>query len=194
MTIHLIRHGKTHANQQRLYCGHTNIPLSSEGLAELEEYKNQNIYPTNIDLFISSGLLRTTQTINHIYGTVCCETIPELAEYNFGKFEMKSYEELKEQEDYQAWISDNTGTIACPKGESKQAFTSRILKGYDLLLKKAENNTHVLLTSHGGVISSLMEHLFPNTRNFYEWQPKPGCGYTLEYSNGICSYTNISNC
>jgi hypothetical protein len=29
-----------------------------------------------------------------------------------------------------------------------------------------------------------MEYLYPNRQNFYEWQPKPGLGYTLVYVSG----------
>ena len=36
MIIYLIRHGKTAANEQHLYCGSTDLPLSEEGLAELQ--------------------------------------------------------------------------------------------------------------------------------------------------------------
>ena len=34
MRIYLIRHGKTEANERRLYCGSTDLPLSRQGAAE----------------------------------------------------------------------------------------------------------------------------------------------------------------
>ena len=36
MSIYLIRHGKTRANEQRRYCGSTDLPLSEGGRAELD--------------------------------------------------------------------------------------------------------------------------------------------------------------
>ena len=36
MTIYLIRHGKTEANEKHLYCGSTDLPLSEAGKAELQ--------------------------------------------------------------------------------------------------------------------------------------------------------------
>jgi hypothetical protein len=34
--------------------------------------------------------------------------------------------------------------------------------------------------THGGVIASIMEYLFPNEgKNRYQWQPKPGRGYAI---------------
>jgi alpha-ribazole phosphatase len=39
MTIYLIRHGKTEANEKHLYCGSTDLPLSNVGRAELKGLK-----------------------------------------------------------------------------------------------------------------------------------------------------------
>ena len=45
MRIYLIRHGKTEANERRLYCGSTDLPLSRQGAAELAQlhYDIQNV-------------------------------------------------------------------------------------------------------------------------------------------------------
>ena len=37
MTIYLIRHGKTEANERHLYCGSTDLSLSDTGRAELQQ-------------------------------------------------------------------------------------------------------------------------------------------------------------
>ena len=192
MEIYLIRHGKTSANEQRLYCGATDLPLSEAGIAELMELNGSGIYPERVDSFFTSGLIRTEQTLDILYGSVYRRTFPQLKEYSFGLFEMKSYETLKDMEAYQAWITDDTGLISCPDGDNKQGFTRRILEGYRLLLENTitqispdteSNSASTLLVSHGGVITGIMEHLFPNKKNFYEWQPKPGRGYTLIYDS-----------
>jgi len=183
MDIHFIRHGKTVANEQKLYCGKTDLPLSENGVADILNLKAQGIYPQNVDLFFTSPLIRTTQTLKYIYGDVCAEALPSLAEYHFGQFEMKSYEQLRNNADYQAWITDEAGLVTCPNGESKQAFMHRLLEGYNLLLEKSAQVKSTLVVSHGGVITSIMDYLFPNTHHFYEWQPKLGCGYTVSYDS-----------
>lgn len=185
MNIHIIRHGKTFANQQKLYCGKTDLPLSESGIADILKLKKLGIYPKNIDLYFTSPYVRACQTLEHIYGAVHKEVVPNLAEYNFGSFEMKNYEELKENTDYQAWITDETEQIPCPGGESKQEFTQRVLESYDFIINKSSHVESILLVSHGGVITCVMEHLFPNTRNFYEWQPEPGRGYTINKNKYI---------
>ena len=192
MDIYLIRHGKTTANEKGLYCGQTDLPLSDNGAGLIEHLRDQGIYPKDIALYFTSGLLRARQTIARIYGPVHAQAIPELAEYKFGQFEMRSYEELKKRADYQAWINDSTGLVSCPAGENKRQFLERILAGFDTLLQKSSQAESALLAGHGGVIAGIMDHLFPHTRNFYEWQPQPGRGYTLLYASGrLCGYKKI---
>ena len=179
MKIHIIRHGSTLANEKKLYCGQTDLPLSRKGKEEIRHYKGLGIYPDAPDLFFVSDLVRTRETLNLIYGSVEAVSLSELAEFNFGKFEMKSYEELKEQSDYQNWATDDVGLTSCPSGECKQQFTRRVLEGFDLLIKKATGTNEIFVVSHGGVIVCIMEHLFPDVHHFYEWLPQTGRGYTL---------------
>jgi len=182
--IHIIRHGKTEANEQKLYCGATDLPLSSNGIAELVDLKRQCIYPKHADLFFTSGLVRAEQTLDLLYGSVHRIALPKLAEFNFGSFEMQSHETLKGRSDYQAWIADESGALPCPGGESRQGFARRVTEGYELLTEHMQHGKDLFVVCHGGTIACIMEHLFPNTHNFYEWQPKPGRGYTLVYISG----------
>jgi len=187
MNIHLIRHGKTVANVQKLYCGATDLPLSETGSCEIADLRDQNIYPVLGDgcLYFTSGMLRTDQTLGLIFGQAPRKALPKMAEISFGEFEMKSYELLKSQDDYQEWIMDKTGDVACPGGESKNIFLRRVLDEYAMLENYAKQGNDVLLVCHGGVIASIMEHLFPNTLHFYEWQPAPGRGYTVVYGDNL---------
>jgi len=209
--IYLLRHGLTEANEKKLYCGKTDLPLSENGVKEILALKSQNIYPENPDIFFTSGLLRTSQTINLIYGDV--ETIiePLIQEYNFGIFEMKSYEQLKDDEIYQKWITDqyvgddahgvpkfnhNPGDFACPGGENTKQFNERVKKGYINILNiiKQSKICSAVISCHGGVIVNILENLMPNVKNFYEWQPKAGRGYILVYDftrGGFTEYKNI---
>ena len=203
MQIHLIRHGATMANEQKLYCGTTDLALSEAGKAELMSLCEQGVYPKGkrvgervgeqAKIYITSGFLRTEQTMELLYGAVCREILPQLAEYDFGKFEMQGYEALKECSDYQAWIMDKSGAIACPGGERKQDFTRRVLQGFESVLGKVRAvNAEAFIVCHGGVIACIMEHMRPGVRNFYEWQPKPGRGYTLTYKfDKFRKYTEI---
>jgi len=191
MELHMIRHGKTIANEQRLYCGQTDLPLSGGGAAELSQLKNQGIYPAAASLYITSGLLRTRQTLELLYGPVQSVVVPQLMEYSFGSFEMKSHNQLNGQADYQSWIDDTAGSFVCPGGESKQDFNRRAAVGLAMLLEKA-CEASVFAVLHGGVIAYIMEALFPGKQNFYEWQPAPGRGYTVARTHeGLYTYKKI---
>ena len=190
--IYIIRHGRTVANEQKLYCGATDLPLSAGGAGDIERLSGQGIYPPGAGAYFTSGLARTQQTLDIIYGPVHAAATPQLAECNFGDFEMKSYEQLKDRDDYRTWISDQTGLTACPGGESRRQFESRVLAGYKLLEEKSRECGVVFAVCHGGVIACIMEYLFPGQKNFYEWQPDPGRGYMLEYGReGVWRYREI---
>ena len=185
MQIHIIRHGMTSAIEKGLYYGQTDLPLSERGISGIKDLINQDIYPNDIGMFFTSGLCRTVETLELIYGSIQSQAIPELKELNLGQFEMKSHDELAGRRDYQNWINDSTGFVICPGGESRQQFIQRIMTGFDLLLDKSRNVENSLVVSHGGVISSIMGRLFPNVQHFYGWQPEPGRGYTLIYKQSI---------
>lgn len=178
MTVYLIRHGLTAANERRLYCGAADPPLSASGAEGIRKLKDQGIYPPAQGLTLyTSGMLRAEQTLELIYGRMPHTALPAFAEMSFGDFEMRGYEELKENSAYLAWIDDRTDTVVCPGGESSGAFCERVFAAFDELQK-----THqpAFLVTHGGVIARLMAHLFPDEPlHFYQWQPKPGEGYVL---------------
>jgi len=194
MQVYLIRHGKTLANEQWRYCGQTNTALSENGVAELTALKAQGGYPPSVELFFTSGMRRADQTLELIYGKVSRTHIPEIAEYNFGLFEMKSHDELKDMEDYNAWIDDETGGVECPSGESKNHFKLRVLDGYARILSDIQRSrsASALIVCHGGTIARVMESLQPDTKDFYGWQPRPGRGYVLIYAEGrFHKYKNL---
>ena len=186
MKIHLIRHGKTIANELRLYCGHSDLPLSNEGRAELVILRKTGIYPSCADSYFTSGLLRTEETLNLLYGDVERKSLPNFREFDFGRFEMHCHEELENDPDYQRWITDRTNLVRTPGGENKKDFLERVIEEYKNLEQGYESK---LVICHGGVIASIMEFLFPHGKNFYDWQPKPGRGYTITYTSGKPLYT-----
>ena len=184
MTLHFLRHGKTSANEKQLYYGQTDLPLSPGGADELRLLKKQNIYPRT-DLVFTSGLIRAEQTADIVCGNVHRSVVPELAELSFGLFEMKSHDELKDRDDYQAWVADETGEVECPHGESRSDFRRRVMLGFNTVLDETYRAgvESSFIVCHSGVVAHIMERLFPGTRSFYEWLPKPGRGYTTVYAS-----------
>ena len=170
MNIYLIRHGKTAANEQRLYCGSTDLPLSERGIQEL---MHLSCSIKNVR-FLTSGLKRTDETLRILFGDVPYETDPRFREVDFGKFEMQSYVQLKDDPDYQLWLTGDNEANVPPGGESGVQMTRRVLAAF------SEIKEDTCIITHGGVIAAIMAHLFPGeNKHRYQWQPKNGCGYHI---------------
>ncbi len=166
--LYLIRHGKTEANEKHLYCGSTDLPLSETGKAELRQL-HYDIPPVRM---LTSGMKRTEQTLAILFGDVPHGQAKQFREVDFGVFEMHSYEDLKDRQDYQVYNERNVP----PQGESGQQMTERIVAALGQLMEQ-----DTLLVTHGGVIAAVMAHLFPEeNRSRYQWQPVPGHGYLVE--------------
>ncbi len=191
VTIHFIRHGMTEANEKRLYCGQTDIPLSEYGREELFSLKQTVDYPSS-ELFATSGLSRAEETLKIIYGDAVHTVLPELGEINFGDFEMKSHDLLVDNSDYQRWIGDIDNECP-PNGETKQQFVSRVQSGFIELLDicHSASVTEAVVVTHKGVIATLLEQLFPEKGDFYHWQPKNGRGYSVCIDGKVLSLTEI---
>lgn len=170
MSIYLIRHGRTEANLHHLYCGSTDLPLTPEGIAELKKLR----YSAPGCQFVTSGMLRTEQTLQTLFGDVPHRREPRLREIDFGSFEMLDYEALKDREDYQAWITGDNQANVAPGGESGIRMRLRVLEAF----REISDNTVII--THGGPIAAIMSSLFPEeNKNLYQWQPRPGQGYKI---------------
>lgn len=118
--IHLIRHGITEGNLKSWYYGREDLPLSEIGIKTIEDLATKGGYPkADETAFYTTGLTRTEQTFKLIYGEAQHKQIPLLQEMDFGEFECKTYEELKDHPGFIAWVDDSIGDVAFPGGESK---------------------------------------------------------------------------
>ncbi|WP_250277450.1 histidine phosphatase family protein [[Clostridium] colinum] len=190
--INLIRHGKTYANEQKLYYGFSDIALSENGIKELYHLKNIIQYEMP-SLFITSGLKRTIETLNILFGKVDYIVNENFKEMNFGDFELKSYKQLKNNEDYKKWI-ENIDENNIPNGETKKEFENRVIKAFEDLFHhcKKQKIKDVVVICHSGVISIIMMYLFKEkSKNFYDWLPSYGRGYTIIFKNKYKNYKNI---
>ena len=83
--IHLIRHGITVGNRDKLFYGASDIELAEEGIAALKQQAEDGLYPydENSDYY-TSGMIRTEQTLELIYGGREHRVIPDFREVNCG--------------------------------------------------------------------------------------------------------------
>ena len=176
MKIYLIRHGLTDANEKHLYCGSTDLQLSQKGREELLQIK-YNIDAENT-IFVTSGMKRTEETMNILFGNIPHTTDGRFKEIDFGIFEMKSYNELKDTPEYQQWLKGDNHINIAPKGESGAQMEKRVLAAFSDVMA-TDKDTAII--THGGVIAAIMANLFNyENKNRYQWQPKQGHGYLIE--------------
>lgn len=173
MILTMVRHAQTDGSRRELYYGASDIPALPESLAELHE--NANRYPT-APRYYTSGLLRTEQTLRALYGDVPHTALPGLQEMNFGDFEMRGYNELKDDPAFQRWAADSEHN-PCPNGESAPQTMARNRAAMDTVLATGEDAVCVI---HGGVTSGLMMHWFGGTR--YDYLLAPGEGYQVSFN------------
>lgn len=185
-----IRHGVTQANKERRYLGKTDESLSEEGIELLKSYKMQKLYPDVAYLF-TSPMKRCTETAKIIYPTLTPIMIPEWEEIDFGRFEYKNYEELKEDAEYREWIRSG-GTLDFPEGESRNDFILRCKSGFIRMCNElsqaagqtAEKPVSAGMIVHGGTIMSLLS-LYGGT-NYFDYQVSNGRGY-------VCRLTEVND-
>ena len=194
--IHFIRHGITEGVKKKWFYGSTDLPLIEEGIAALNELKSRGIYPKpwGADLY-TSGMLRADQTLQVLYGDLPFGTFSSLREMDFGRWECRTYDELKNEPEHEAWMDDRDGSFTYPGGDSIQGFYARVSKGLieltgchrmkELSHRHDGHDAVSIIVCHGGVIAAAMEHWFSGDReNFWQWIPDPGRGYTIEFENG----------
>ena len=175
--LYLLRHGMTEANEKRVYCGSTDLPLSENGRAAAREIAALRPLPA-CELYVTSGMARANETLEILTGHKADRVLTAFSEMDFGRFEMLGYETLRHDPDYQCWISDTGGGVPCPGGESTGAFRQRVRSGSAELLEMQWRTA--LVVCHGGVIVNLMDSWFPlEARGFYEWQPAACRGWRV---------------
>ena len=180
MIIYFIRHGLTKAMPLKICCGSTDVELSAKGIAELKKMKAQGGYPDLAGLHVyTSGMKRTEQTLNALYGHVKHDILPLFKEIDFGIFEGRPDAEFDNWQKNIASLND-----PFPNGESWQHAVDRAVAGVDYLLAQNED---ALVVSHGGIMTMYCEQVYPNFIT-PSGQPrrylKCGCGLKIEYEQG----------
>ena len=177
--LHFVRHGQTEANRRGEYFGRkTNPELSVDGIRELIALREDYEYPA-VELVYSSPLQRCLQTADIVYPDRRIMLVDELAEMDFGEYEGKTFDELKDRPDFRAWLA-NSNKTSPPGGETGQDFLIRIEAALDAILDHMRRNEifEAAIITHGGVIATLMTALGIPRRPMQEWKTSSGRGFT----------------
>ena len=174
MLIVLLRHGKTAYNEQRRYQGAADVPLSQAGKAALQkaDFEPETVYVT--------PLVRTAQTARILCPGARQIVAPELREMDFGDFEGRTYDEMKDDAAYCAWL-DSGCESACPNGESKAAFCERVCCAFEKLADDAlaRGEERLVIVAHGGTQMAALSRFAEPHRDYYSWNAPPAGGFVL---------------
>ena len=193
--LFLIRHGATTGNAERRYTGQTmNQPLSERGKKELLDRRARSAYPSAEALYISP-LSRCAETAQILYPMLVQVVLPSLAELDFGSFEGKTYEQLKDDPAYQKWI-DTAGAAAPPGGESGEEFALRLTGAMRQIANDSRKRAFrsAAVVTHGGCIMTLLSRLHPLAESgvdMYDFQAANGGGYRVQMDVDSLRFDNI---
>ncbi len=182
--IHLIRHGKTSANSDGVYIGHTDLPLSPEGLKELLALKTKMEYP-GAARFFSAPLTRCKQTMEVLYPGTKVQVVEGLTECDFGDWENKSIVQLKNDPAFLEWMEGTSKEI--PGGESTEEFRERVTAAFEAVVEELlrSGDTEAVICTHGGVIMMLMMTYALPKLSMSDCVANPGNGFTLRITPSL---------
>lgn len=173
MEFILVRHGKTEYNERRQYCGALDPDLSDLGRQELEHSAIKTYLEEHTpDMVFCSPMRRTLQTAAILLDgrDVPLVAVPELREIDFGDFEGRSYEEMKDDPAYTAWLDTNCeGPI--PGGDFPESFRDDVEVCFESLMEtcRTERVERALIVSHGGVLGTILERFAEPEKHWYEY-------------------------
>lgn len=173
VVIALFRHGLTEENKRGGYLGWNDSPLVKNDFSlTLERYEQ----------YFCSDLQRCVTTAQILFPDGKPRPLKELREMHFGDWQGKTYDDLKEDLNYQAWVED-LRSIAPPNGESFAQFAERVEGGWAIIrneILKMDSKTTAIVT-HGGVIRYLLMKYAPVEKDFWDWKIPHGTGYEMYF-------------
>ena len=177
MELILLRHGTTQGNLERRFIGTTDLPLIPQGEA-LARQVSQTL--PAVEHIYHSPLLRCVQTARLLWPDTDMTPVDDLRETDFGPFEGKNHEELKDDPLYQQWIT-TADMSRLPVGESTADMIPRVTRGIRWILDDAcrRGFSRVGVVAHGGTLMALMSQWGRPERPFYGWMCANCCGWRL---------------
>ena len=164
----LLRHGQTAMSAAKQYSGRANPKLTELGKKQALAAA-QALADTHIDAVVCSPLRRCQQTAAAVVKgrELRVETVEDLIEVNFGRWEGKTFAEADaaDPELHARWLKDTS--VACPGGESLRAVHRRVSAARRELQQRYAGQT-VLVVSHVNPIKSFVRQALdsgPQTPN-----------------------------
>ncbi|MDF2941289.1 MAG: pgm6 [Herbinix sp.] len=187
MNIFIVRHAESYNNTQGKMLSTTDLALTVKGVKQAEAlYKSiSKLFISNqFDYIFSSPLIRAVQTAVIVSKTQNIVTTDLLGEMNLGVFEGLTWNErtlMFPNVD----IDNALSHVDCVKGESYLTVESRCTEFIHRFLKNIDENSNILITTHGITMRILTNVLLNKPRehvNYLNWAENTAITH-IEYDN-----------
>ena len=163
-TFYIIRHGETEWNVKNLMQGHSDSPLTTNGINQAKETAKK-LTSIKFDEIFSSDLGRAKRTaeIIALEKKIAVKTTQLLREKNLGDYQGKKYSifqtELKKYlNEFESLNDENKKKYRYPGMESDEDVVVRFIRFIREIAVAYPNKT-VLISTHAGVIGNFLIHL-----------------------------------
>ncbi len=155
--IYLLRHGETEG-PKRVYKGHIDVPLSKNGIMQVEKVAQKfkefiKKYDFNNSIILSSPLDRAVKTAEILSKNlkINMEIMELLKERSFGKWEGLSIDQIISSypDEFDRW-RQNPVLFYPPDGESTLEVSKRAKRAIEEILKRYKEY-QIIITAHGGI-------------------------------------------
>ena len=177
-TVILIRHGKTSYNALGKYmgCG-IDEDISPDGKDEIIGKRDKIRAVCDGAVIYTGPLKRAKSTAQLIFYDKDINVCDSLIEIDFGDFEGKSADELKDDRRYRQWI-ESDGTLTFPNGESISGFKRRTMTSLHNIVNNAGSAQKIAIVCHGGNIMAIMSCLAGGS--YYDYLIPNVDGYVID--------------
>lgn len=177
--ISMLRHGLTEANENGIYIGKTDLPLSETGREALRDRYETKEYP-KVQRVYSSPLERALQSAEILFPDREIVIVDDLREMDFGVFENAAAEDLIELDSYRKWLKGGLDNPP-PNGESLRNMMLRCYSALNLIIldMMKEGITHSGVVTHSGILMNMLSCFGLPKMKPMSFACDPGEGYEI---------------
>ena len=158
LTLILVRHGESRANNEKFFAGQLDVELSKLGRKQADVTAKYVTDTYKIDRIYSSTLCRAYDTARAIAERTGIDIIPcdDLREINSGKWQGLHFDELEKEyaEGYGVWLHD-IGNAKTPCGESVKELYDRVWSAIEAIAEENPSGV-VAVSTHATPIRAIL--------------------------------------
>jgi alpha-ribazole phosphatase len=216
--LYLIRHGETEGAETRRYKGTIDVPLSENGIRQIERVsdyivetvKREHGETEKLRISPSPGLPISGSLLTAVYCSDLSRAIksaeliakpyslepvivPALRERNFGVWEGMSFDEIKDKypEEFTAWAG-NPLAFSPMEGESTVEVKDRVINALNEIIHH-HSGERIAVVSHGGVIRIMLcDFLGVPLENIFRFEQNYGALNIIEFWD-TCPVVKLMN-